>query len=57
MMLAHAINTATAVMVGDRALDITAGAHHGLRTVGVTWGYGSLEELTKAGATALCSML
>lgn len=56
MMRAHAINAATAVMVGDRALDITAGAHHGLRTVGVTWGYGSLEELTKAGATALCSL-
>jgi phosphoglycolate phosphatase len=50
----HAISAASAVMVGDRALDITAGAHNGLRTVGVTWGYGSLEELTAAGATSLC---
>lgn len=34
-----------AVMVGDRKYDI-AGAHqNGLKAIGITWGYGSVEEL------------
>jgi phosphoglycolate phosphatase len=42
-----------AAMVGDRRDDMAAAAAHGLRAVGVTWGYGSVEELTAAGAEAL----
>jgi phosphoglycolate phosphatase len=42
----------TALMIGDREFDVTAAARNGIRTVGVTWGYGSAEEL--AGAAALC---
>jgi phosphoglycolate phosphatase len=38
------------VMVGDRHHDVDAGWDHGLLTVGVLWGMGSLEELTDAGA-------
>ena len=38
-----------AVMVGDRAQDISGARHNGLYAVGVTWGFGSLEELTTAG--------
>jgi phosphoglycolate phosphatase len=40
------------LMIGDREFDVTAAARNGMRTVGVTWGYGSAEEL--AGAAALC---
>lgn len=39
---------ATVVMVGDRHSDITGGRACGVRTVGVTWGYGSRAELTAA---------
>lgn len=38
------------VMVGDRASDITAAKAFGLQTIGVSYGYGTEEELTAAGA-------
>ena len=34
-----------AVMVGDRAVDITAAHRNGLRACGVLWGFGSADEL------------
>ncbi len=37
-------------MVGDRREDIEAGHARGVRTVGVTWGFGTREELVDAGA-------
>jgi phosphoglycolate phosphatase len=37
-------------MIGDRSHDINGGRAHGLRTIGVLWGFGSREELTVAGA-------
>jgi phosphoglycolate phosphatase len=40
-------------MVGDRAGDIAGGLAVGLPGIGVTWGYGSLPELTDAGAAAI----
>ena len=43
----------TAVMVGDRFHDIIGGAKNNLKTVGVTFGYGSEDELLKAGASRL----
>jgi phosphoglycolate phosphatase len=42
------------VMIGDRRNDIIAASRNRLRSIGVTWGYGSPEELTEAGATLLC---
>ncbi len=39
-----------AVMVGDRGSDILAARQFGLQTVGITYGYGTEEELTMAGA-------
>ena len=36
---------AHAVMVGDRAVDITAAHRNGLHACGVRWGFGSLDEL------------
>lgn len=41
------------VLVGDRGVDMTAARDHGLEAVGVTWGYGSREELLAAGADRL----
>ena len=37
-----------AVMVGDTAGDVAAGKANGMRTVGVTWGYGTRGELDGA---------
>jgi phosphoglycolate phosphatase len=42
------------VMVGDREHDILAARRNDLRAVGVTYGYGSREELTRAGADFIC---
>jgi phosphoglycolate phosphatase len=42
---------ANVVMVGDRRYDIEAANDVGVKSVGVTYGYGSYEELNNAGAT------
>ena len=39
------------VMIGDREHDVLGGAAHGMDTLGVTFGYGSEDELKRAGAT------
>ncbi|MBP3657175.1 MAG: dTMP kinase [Clostridia bacterium] len=39
------------VMVGDRCFDVEGGAANGVDTIGVTYGYGTEEELREAGAT------
>jgi phosphoglycolate phosphatase len=44
-----------ACMIGDRLHDVVAAQRHGLRSVGVLWGYGGREELETAGASALCA--
>ena len=40
-------------MVGDRKFDMEGGRLAGIHTLGVTYGYGSAEELTGAGAEKL----
>lgn len=42
------------VMVGDRLHDIHAAERHGIASIGVAWGYGGVDELRDAGATAIC---
>ena len=37
-----------AVMIGDRAVDLTAAHANGLRSIGVLWGHGSRDELLAA---------
>lgn len=44
----------SAIMIGDREHDVHAATRNGMRAIGVTWGYGSVEELTAAGAAVLC---
>ena len=41
------------VMIGDRRFDVEGAAAHGIETIGVLWGYGSLVELEASGAWAI----
>lgn len=41
------------VMVGDTKFDIIGAKHHGIPGIGVSWGYGEVEEMTQAGAAAI----
>ena len=55
-VMAYAFETSGAqrektLMVGDRKFDINSACKFGLDSVGVTFGYGSKEELKSAGAT------
>lgn len=58
-IIAHALertqsDPALTVMIGDRHHDITGAATCQVAAIGVLWGFGTSEELTAAGATALC---
>ncbi|MBS7458369.1 HAD-IA family hydrolase [Coralloluteibacterium stylophorae] len=44
---------ADAVMIGDRRYDILGARAHGLRGIGVLWGFGDRVELEDAGADAI----
>lgn len=41
------------VMIGDRHMDIEGAQHHQIASVGVLWGFGGHEELSKAGPSHL----
>lgn len=43
---------AVCAMIGDRHLDIEGARHHGMRGIGVLWGFGDAEELAQADALA-----
>ena len=45
---------ARVLMVGDRSHDVLGAAAHGIGCAGALWGYGSVDELTAAGALRLC---
>jgi len=42
-------------MIGDRRMDIEGARHHGMRNIGVLWGFGGAEELQAAGAEHLAA--
>jgi phosphoglycolate phosphatase len=48
------LQSSDCIMVGDRKHDVIAAKNNGLDSCGVTWGYGSVEELKSAGATWIC---
>lgn len=52
----YALDPHRTVIVGDTALDITAGKAVGIATIGATYGYGSVDELVAAGADRLISL-
>ena len=41
------------LMVGDTAYDVLGAAQHGIPTIGVSWGYGEVADMEKAGAIAI----
>ncbi len=43
------------VMIGDRKFDMIGAGNHGIRSIGVLWGYGDEQELREAGADEVCS--
>ena len=50
----HNLVVADTVMIGDREVDIIAGKSNGTKTVGVTYGYGGVEELLGCSPDHLC---
>jgi phosphoglycolate phosphatase len=59
-LLAYALeqtgaDPARAVMIGDRSHDVIGATRNRIRAVGVTYGYGTPEELIEAGASHLCA--
>ena len=41
------------IMVGDTKYDVLGAKVHGIPTIGVSWGYGDVEEMRAAGAAAI----
>lgn len=41
------------VMVGDTKFDVIGAAAHGIPAIGVSWGYGKVEDMVSAGAAAI----
>ena len=40
-------------MVGDTKYDVIGAKAHGIPTIGVSWGYGDVEQMRAAGAAAI----
>ncbi len=47
------LTASTTVMIGDRRYDILGGKSNNTTTAGVTWGYGTPDELRQAGADSI----
>lgn len=45
------------IMVGDTKFDVLGAKAHGIPCIGVSWGYGSVEEMHEAGATAIADTM
>ena len=50
----HIKDMSKTVMIGDRNFDVLGAKAFGMDSIGVTYGYGSREELAEAGATYIC---
>ena len=42
-----------AIMVGDTKYDVIGASAHSIPTIGVSWGYGTVEDMQSAGAAAI----
>ncbi len=42
----HGLKTENSIMIGDRKYDIIGAKNNSMKSIGVTYGYGSLEELS-----------
>jgi phosphoglycolate phosphatase len=50
-----AVDPMRAIMIGDRNHDVIGARKNGMKSIGVLYGFGSLAELTEAGADHLCA--
>lgn len=46
-----------AIMVGDTKFDVLGAAAHNIPTIGVSWGYGTTEDMRDAGAAAIANTM
>ena len=49
----HSLRATDTVMIGDRKHDVLGAKENGIPTIGVLWGYGSVEEFQQAGASLM----
>lgn len=56
-LLAQSKTAEKPIMVGDTAFDVVGAAAHGIPTIGVSWGYGSVGEMRQAGAIAIADTM
>ena len=52
-LLSLAGDVGQTLMVGDTAYDVIGAAKHGIPTIGVCWGYGTVQDMEAAGAMAI----
>lgn len=45
------------IMVGDTKFDVLGAKHHGIPCIGVSWGYGDVQEMVEAGACAIADSM
>ena len=45
------------VMIGDTAFDVIGAKAHGIDTIGVSWGYGKVSDMTDAGAVSIANSM
>lgn len=45
------------IMVGDTKFDVLGAKAHGIPCIGVSWGYGSVEEMHEAGAVSIADTM
>ena len=50
-------DTGKTIMVGDTEFDVIGAAAHGIPTIGVSWGYGEVAAMEKAGAVAIANTM
>lgn len=54
-LLAQDAQEGTRIMIGDTKYDVLGAAQHGIPTIGVSWGYGDVQEMKDAGAMAIAA--
>ena len=52
-LLAQVTDVSDVIMVGDTAYDVIGAAAHSIPCIGVSWGYGTQEDMKNAGAAAI----
>ena len=45
------------IMVGDTVFDVIGAKMHGIPTIGVSWGYGEVEDMLNAGAAGIANTM